>query len=80
MTAEIGGEDTSKSEKTRRWIVRRDNGKFTLVLTEAIDLDFRPRFRTREEIDEASGAAIDGGTGRTSATPRTNTPRTNTPR
>lgn len=80
VTAEIGGEDTSKSEKTRRWIVRRDNGKFTLVLTEAIDLDFRPRFRTREEIDEASGAAIDGGTGRTSATPRTNTPRTNTPR
>jgi hypothetical protein len=75
VTAEIGGEDTSKSEKTRRWIVRRDDGKFTLVLSESIDLDFRPRFRSREEIEEANGTSIDGGAGRASAGPRSGAPR-----
>ncbi len=57
VTAEIGGEDSPHSEKTRRWIVRRENGIFIPILTEAIDLDFRPRFRSRDEVEESNAAA-----------------------
>lgn len=40
--------------RTRHWIVRRDENGMTLVLSERIDQDFRPRYRIKEE-DGAEG-------------------------
>jgi type II secretory pathway component PulK len=44
VTATLG-----RASRTRHWIVRRDAGDLTLVLSERIDQDFRPRYRIRED-------------------------------
>jgi type II secretory pathway component PulK len=46
--------------RMRHWIVRRENGRILILLSEAIDPDYRPRFRERDP-DEEDGRAADKG-------------------
>jgi hypothetical protein len=47
-TAELGA-----LSRTRHWVVRRESGRILVLLSEAIDQDFRPRFRKARPDEEA---------------------------
>jgi type II secretory pathway component PulK len=49
VTAELGA-----MSRTRHWVLRRENGRIIMMLSEAIDQDFRPRFRKARPDEEPS--------------------------
>jgi hypothetical protein len=53
-TAELG-----PISRTRHWVLRRESGRIVMFLSEAVDQDFRPRFR-KARPDEEEGAGRPG--------------------
>jgi type II secretory pathway component PulK len=50
-TAELGS-----MSRTRHWVLRRESGRVVIFLSEAVDQDYRPRFRkTRPDEEEGGG-------------------------
>jgi Type II secretion system (T2SS), protein K len=58
-TAELGS-----MSRTRHWVLRRESGRILVLLSEAVDQDFRPRFRkTRPDEEEGGGGRSDKSLG-----------------
>jgi type II secretory pathway component PulK len=53
VTAELGN-----MVRMRHWVVRREDGRIVVMLSEAIDPDYRPRFRKRTAEEESEAGLL----------------------